>query len=179
MVTQNPLGKRVREILNTDWQLVQQEKFHPGVYFNDIQLRLLQWKFVVRILSEKQSWWTGTGAGQAQELLDQEYIDANMYLGDPATGDRGYREFNAHSQLFESLLRYGLPGVLLFGLVILSMLIILFYVKSTPFRIILLLLVAYSLVESVYETQYGILLFTFFPVFLYFQTANRLIKNND
>ena len=38
--------------------------------------------------------------------------------------------------------------------------------------LVVILLLAYCFNESVFETQYGLTLFTFFPLFLYFGTEN-------
>ncbi len=166
LFTHNPVSNRFREIFTGKPGLVNQEKYNPGIYFNDIQFRLLQWKLVPEILSKHKSWWLGTGPGASQDLLDEKYVARNMYLGDPATGDRGYRGYNTHDQLLESLLKNGITGLVLFLFLCYALVRMVLQIKQRGNRFILLLLLVYAFFESVLETQYGIVIFTFFPVFL-------------
>jgi O-antigen ligase len=166
LVSRNPVSNRFREIIDTDLKLIKQTRYEPDIYFNDVQLRLIEWKLVTEILNEKNSWLTGAGMGDAQDLLDKKYREKNMYLGEPGRGDKGYLGYNTHNQLLESLLQSGIPGAILFLLILLSMVWMAIHKKNRLLSFTILLLVMYSLFESVFETQYGILLFTFFPLFL-------------
>lgn len=161
----NPVSRRFRDIITGDPAIVQQDKFTPGDYFNGIQFRLLQWKLVPEILSRQQSWWTGVGA-DAQNFLNQQYALKNMYLGDPATGNKGYRAYNTHNQFLESLLTNGIPGLLAFIFIFSTLIRMAWQRKQRETTFIIALLLAYAGIESVFETQYGIILFTFFPSFL-------------
>jgi O-antigen ligase len=127
---------------------------------------LLQWKLVPEILSENKCWWTGVGPGQAQEILNQTYLRKNMYSGIPGTPDIGYRLYNTHNQFLESLLKNGIPGAVLFLLLCFSLTQSAWKNKSRVLHFTILLLLLYSFNESILETQYGILIFTFFPLFL-------------
>ncbi len=165
-ITNNPVSNRFKEITKGDLSVVQQDNFHPADYFNGLQFRLLQWKLVPEILDENKSWWTGVGAGNAQDLLARKYVSKNMYRGIPGTSDIGYLAYNTHNQLLESLLKNGIPGAVLFLLICFSLLQIAWKNKSKLVRFTVLLLFFYAFTESVLETQYGILIFTFFPLFL-------------
>jgi O-antigen ligase len=165
-MTSNPVSNRFKEIAEGDLAIVQQDSFHPADYFNGLQFRLLQWKLVPEILNENKSWWTGVGAGNAQELLNKKYISKNMYRGKPGTDDRGYLLYNTHNQLLESLLKNGIPGAVLFLFICFALLQIAWRNKNTIVRFTILLLFFYAFTESVLETQYGILIFSFFPLFL-------------
>lgn len=164
--TDNPISNRFRDMLKGNVSVIQQEKFAPGDYFNGIEFRLLQWKLVPVILQQHNSWWTGVGAANAQVLLDQQYISRNMYTGDHKIGQRGYQGYNTHNQWLESLLKNGIPGILVFGLICFAVVKIILHSRYRSNRFILLLLVVYSGVESVFETQYGIALFTLFVSFV-------------
>ncbi len=152
--------------------LIQQQNFDPGIYFNGLQFRLLEGRFVKEILTEQRAWLTGV-SGDAQILLDKKYISADMYIGDGITADRGYLGYNTHNQFLESLLQSGIIGLLAFILVCYTMLRLAIGRKNRELTIISILLIAYCFNESVFETQYGISLFTFFPLFLYFGTAHK------
>jgi O-antigen ligase len=166
-ITKNPISARFRDIMRGDLSLVEQDKYTPGDYFNGIQFRLLQWKLVPEILSQHKSWLKGVGSANAQPFLDQEYVSKNMYLGDPATGKRGYPGYNTHNQFLESLLKYGIPGLLAFLFIFFALIKMIGRIKQTNTRFVIALLLIYCIIESVFETQYGIVLFTFFPSFLF------------
>jgi O-antigen ligase len=164
--TRNPVSNRFRDIFKGDLAIVEQEKYNQGVYLNGIQFRLLQWRLVTEILTRHKDWWTGAGAANAQLFLNEEYIEKDMYIGTPERGDIGYRAYNTHNEFLESLLRNGIPGMLAFSLIFFALIKIAWKKKQRSITFIILLLLVYSIVESILETQYGIVLFTFFPAFL-------------
>lgn len=163
--TRNPVSNRFTEILQGNITLIEQNSFRRADYFNGLQFRLLQWKLVPEILNENKSWWTGVGAGNSQPLLVQKYISKTMYGGVPGTADKGYLLYNTHNQLLESLLKNGIPGMLLFLFICFALLRLAWQKKKQVLSFTVLLLVLYSGTESILETQYGILIFTFFPLF--------------
>jgi O-antigen ligase len=166
LLTKNKISERFNDMFNGSPALATQESFNPGIYFNGVQFRLLQWKLVPHILNKEQAWISGVGPERAQVLLDSEYIARNMYTGEEQRGDHGYLQYNTHNQFLQSLLVYGIAGSLLFCCFCLGLIRLAMARRSAAFWFIVLLLIAYSAIESVLETQYGILLFTFFPVFL-------------
>lgn len=166
LMTRNPVSSRFNELVKGDLAIVQKDSYQQADYFNGLQFRLLQWKLIPEILNENKSWWTGVGPGNAQQLLDQKYISKNMYRGIPGTADTGYLVYNTHNQLLESLLKNGIPGAVLFLFICFSLLQIAWKNKNRIVRFTILLLFFYSFTESILETQYGILIFTFFPLFL-------------
>ena len=166
--TKNPVTNRFADIIAGKIQLVSEDKFNPGIYFNGLQFRLLQWRFVVQILNDHNAWLTGLGPGDAQEVLDKKYIAANMYIGDSATGERGFLGYNTHNQFLESLLQTGIPGLACFLLICTGMIQMAIRARRKELSAVVVLLLAYSLNESVFETQYGSMIFLFLPLFLYY-----------
>ncbi|HUS01350.1 MAG TPA: O-antigen ligase family protein, partial [Chitinophagaceae bacterium] len=112
LLTQNPVGKRFNEIISGNITLVQQQRFSPAIYFNGLQFRLLQWRFVPEILTENNAWLTGVSIGDAQTLLDKKYISTNMYIGEWKEG--GFLGYDTHNQFLQSLLQTGISGLLAF-----------------------------------------------------------------
>ncbi|HTE12283.1 MAG TPA: O-antigen ligase family protein [Chitinophagaceae bacterium] len=174
MSTQNRISKRFNEILSGNLSLVQQRNFTPAIYFNGLQFRLLQWRFVKEILTEDNAWLTGV-SGDAQKLLDNKYISTHMYTGGVNTPDRGYLGYNTHDQFLQSLLESGIPGLLAFILICFAMMHLAIRRQRRELTITVMLLIAYCFNEAVFETQYGIMLFTFFPLFLYYCVENKPI----
>lgn len=166
LTTRNPVSRRFYDILKGDVGVIGREKFNPGMYFNGIQFRLLQWKFTAEILNENRSWLTGVGPGNAQHFLDQKYISTNMYIGDPARGDHGFLGYNTHNQFLETLLKTGIPGLAALLFICIALIKIGRQKKKRELSFIIALLLTWLLTESVLERQYGIVIMTFFPLFL-------------
>jgi O-antigen ligase len=164
-LTRNPISNRFNDILETDFSFLQKEKYSPGDYFNGLQFRLLQWRFVPEILNEKKAWLAGVSPGDAQEYLNQKYISENMYIGTPERGDKGFLGYNTHNQFLEALLQTGLIGLLFFLMVCFALIKMAWQRKNAELSFITILLLAYSFSESVFETQYSLLIFLFFPLF--------------
>ena len=167
LVTHNPISRRFYEIVTGDVGVIREKSFHPGNYFNGLQFRLLQWRFVREILNEDHAWLIGVSAGDAQAAIDKKYIEANMYVGNAAKKDHGFLGYNTHNQFLESVLQSGIPGLLVFVLICLAMILMIIRRKNAELTAVIILLLAYSFNESVFETQYGLILFTFFPLFLF------------
>ncbi len=161
------MSRRFNEIKEGDISFIKQKKFSPGDYFNGLQFRLLQWRFVPEILTEEKAWVFGVSPGDAQQKLDEKYISENMYIGETYRNDRGFLGYNTHNQLLESLLQSGIAGGLTFLFICLSLMKMAWKKKQRLFSFLAILLLLYSLSESVFETQYSLLIFTFFPLFFY------------
>ncbi|MCW3117142.1 MAG: hypothetical protein JWM28_1224 [Chitinophagaceae bacterium] len=166
LLERNPVSDRFRDIVHGNINLVQRDRFSPSVYFNGVQFRLLEWKFVPEILNENHGWWTGVSAGDAQTLLNQKYLSKKMYTGAPGRVGHGYLEYNTHSQFLESLLQNGIPGLLIFILICFSLLKIAWQSKKRFVSLTILLLLVYAFIESLFQEQYGIVIFCFFPLFI-------------
>ncbi len=148
--TTNRVSKRFAEILHGNVQLVEQKDFNPAIYFNGLQFRLLQWRFVKEILNEHHAWLTGV-SGDAQKLLDQKYVSTHMYTGDVKTRSRGYLSYNTHNQFLQSLLQLGIPGLLVFVLICWTIITLALKRKSRELSLVVILLLAYCFNESVFE----------------------------
>jgi len=162
----NPVSERFYEIIKGDIKIITQERFDQGDYFNGLQFRLLQWRFVGEILTENKRWLIGVSPGDAQTVLNYKYISKNMYTGDPVRGDRGYLIYNTHNQFLETILQNGIIGLSVFLIICFSLVKIAVHKKSRMTSFIILLLLTWLFTESVFETQYGIIIFTFFPLFV-------------
>jgi O-antigen ligase len=171
--THNPVSGRFKEITKTDFTFLEKEKFNAGDHFNGLQFRLLQWKFVPEILNGKKAWLAGTGVGDAQPELNKKYISEDMYTGTPARGDKGFLGYNTHNQFLEALLQTGIIGLSFFLAICFALIKLAWQRKKAEFSFVTILLLAYSFSESVFETQYSLLIFLFFPLFFY------LDKNTD
>lgn len=167
LLTPNPISKRFNEIISGNITLIYEEKFNPGIYFNGLQFRLLQGRFVSEILNENHAWLLGLSPGDAQQALDQKYISTDMYIGQPSGEDHGFLGYNTHNQFLESILQTGIVGLAAFIMIFFGIIKMAVQRKRNELSSVVILLLIYALNESVFETQYGLMIFLFFPLFLY------------
>lgn len=164
--TNNPIKARYKDILEANVSMISKEHFAPGDSFNGIQIRLLQWRFAYDILKEHRAWVWGTTPGYSQHLLNQKYVDANMYLGTPGKKGRGFWDYNFHDQYIETLVRTGVIGLILllvnFGLQI----GIVRRWKTSQAFFTVLTLILFFIPQSPLTMQTGVFLFSFFPLML-------------
>jgi len=165
-ITNNPVSNRFKDLSN-GVNVIETNQFNPGDYFNGIQFRLLQWKLVKEILTEHSAWIAGVSPGDAQHLLDKKYISLNMYVGDEGRKSHGFLGYNTHNEFLESTLQNGLIGLFVFLVICAGFIQMLVNNNDIEFWLIGTLILFYCFLESVFQTQYGVLLFTFFPMFLY------------
>lgn len=167
LVTSNPVSNRFKEIFSGNSLLFEQKKFDPGIYFNGIQFRLLQWRFTYEILSEHHAWILGLSPGDAQTALDKKYVETGMYTGIPGTDKKGFLGYHTHNQFLQCLLENGILGLLIFLLISCSLITMAARSRSRIVKSFVLLILIYCFTDAPLETQYGLVIFTFFPVFLY------------
>jgi len=169
LFTQNPISRRFNDVMHGNIAVVKQPSFQTRDYFNGVQFRLLQWRFVKEILNEHKAWLFGVTPAAAQPLLNQKYMATHMYTGGrPGGTDHGYLNYNTHNQFLESLLQTGIIGLLCF-IAICAQLWIMAITWQGEYtnrlmRALMLLLFAYSFCDSVFETQYGLILFLYMPL---------------
>jgi O-antigen ligase len=168
LLTQNPVSRRFQDMLHGNMAVVQQPTFGPGYYFNGVQFRLLQWRFVKEILQEHKAWLFGVTPAAAQPLLNQKYQATHMYTGVPGSNNHGYLGYNTHNQFLEALLQTGIVGLVCFLVICFEMIIMAITWQgdytNRLLRTLVVLLFAYSFCDSVFETQYGLILFLFMPL---------------
>ncbi|HET6254272.1 MAG TPA: O-antigen ligase family protein [Puia sp.] len=165
----NPIRDRFRETTDGSLTLVRQDTFVSYKHFSSTEIRMLQWRFGFEILNARHAWLFGVSPGDSQDLLDEKYTAANMYIGNPAEGPnrhfRGFLGFNFHDQYLETLVRSGLLGLAL----LLTIFILLFSrARSTGIKeawFITVTLAVFFIPEAPLTMQHGIFLFCFFPLF--------------
>lgn len=178
VITPNPIGNRFRAIFTGNSELFTQKKFDPGIHFNGLQFRLLQWRFTYEILNEQNAWFTGLTPGDAQSYLDKKYVETHMYIGIAGTDQHGFLGYHTHNQFLQVALENGLPAVLIFLSICYALLRIAIESKKNELKWLVALLLIYCFTDAPFETQYGLIIFLFFPAFLFF-TSDEQIKLNS
>lgn len=167
ILSPNAIHQRFRELVSGDAGILKKESFSPGQYFNAWEFRLLQFRLVPEILTAEQAWAGGTGAGNAQNLLNAKYEQLHMYAGEPGSDKKGYQGYDTHDQWLQSLLEAGIPGLMAFAAMIISLWITWWRQRRGPFLFLAVTLTAFSFTDAALASQYGIVLFLFFPFFFW------------
>ena len=176
--TNNPVRKRFDDVFSGNAALYRQEKFSTDIYFNGVQFRLLQWRFAGEIIQEKKAFIAGVSPGDAQDYLNQKFHETNIYLGDPLRGDTGFLNFNFHNQFLQAFVESGIIGLLALLLNACWLVILAIRQRNNPALAVILLIFFFFLTESVLERQYGVFIYSFFPLFILnapSQTGNKVI----
>ena len=164
--TSNPVKTRYATILDANTEMIAKERFTPSDSFNGIQLRLLEYRFAYEILNEQRAWVLGTTSGYSQDLLNQKYVKANMYLGEPGKKGRGFWDYNFHNQFVETLVRTGLVGLALLLVIFALQIGIVRRWRTSQAFFTILILIAFFIPQSPLTMQTGVFLFGFFPLLL-------------
>lgn len=177
LFTNNPVRARYRELMQANTDILRQTNFNPGMYFNAIQLRLLEWRFAAEILREHPgSWLFGVSPGDSQFLLDRKYIEANMYIGNPADGPnrkvRGFIGYNFHNQFLETEVRDGVIGLISLAGILVILAGTARRYRSRPMYFVVMTLVLFFIPEAPLTLQQGLFLFCFFPLVMPYGEKN-------
>lgn len=170
----SPVRERFLKEFTSNLSVSKQEQFRYDTPFSGTSLRLVIWKQCLQILQTKQAWLFGVGTGDAQDLLNQSYIQKGMYTGNPQLHDTGYLGYGPHSSYMETLLSLGLIGVTL----LFAMLLILYKELHHHLSGILFLTIicSFFLTESVISTNKGIVFFVMVSCLL--TQECRYLKNS-
>ena len=161
-----PFIQRVQRVWSADISVLSAVEFGQRQEPDGLTLRLLLWRFGVNILNEHKAWMTGAGPVATQTLLDEKITRFGMYTGSGKEGDTGYLGYNFHNQFAETLVRTGIPGLVL----LLAILAIFAWQPSGRMfapRSFLWITAGFFMTESVLERQAGIV-FTCLVLFSYF-----------
>jgi O-antigen ligase len=151
------------EILNKDHLSGDDEEF------NGLNLRLLFWKYTIQEVSVNNWELIGAGTGDAQDLVDNSYARHNL-------DEYGYVGFDPHNQWIFTYAQLGLIGIVVliimywfsFRAAILS--------ENLPFFFFLLTTVLFSITESIFESNKGIV---FFVMLFTIMSSQKNIQLND
>ncbi|MBS1667112.1 MAG: O-antigen ligase family protein [Bacteroidetes bacterium] len=117
-------------------------------------LRIAIWKCAAGLA--KEHFFMGVGTGDAQQELQKTYEKRKFYFASR------YNEYNAHNQYLQETISNGVIGLLL---MVAGFVLPFIYFKGTDrFRVygfLILFFIITSITESVFETNKGIVLYTF------------------
>jgi O-antigen ligase len=171
-----PFLQRVLPLTYQNPAIVNADNFREAPEPNGLTLRLVLWRFGLEILEEQQAWLTGVGMYHAQPLLNDKIAGHGLYTGTGRGTDTGYLNYNFHNQYIETIVRTGLPG-----LVILIGILAIFAMQPrerlfAPKEFIWIV-TAFFLTESALERQAGIVFCCLF-LFSYYNDDNQVVNMN-
>jgi O-antigen ligase len=177
LISNNPLKKRMMQEVKGGITFIKQDKFDPGDYFTGVQFRLISWRFVYEILNENHQWLLGVSIGDAQDRLDKKYREMNMFTGGSPDDKSGYIGYHTHNQFLQALLETGIVGLLAFLVICTGLIRLARKSKNISLIVLVTLLLCNCFTDALLKTQYGIILFVFFPLFMY-KGSGREISGN-
>jgi len=135
--------------------------------------RIMIWKVSGKIISDNLI--SGVGTGDVKDVLLQNY---QKY------GIKGAfeKKLNAHNQFLQTFIALGLPGILLFLLMFIYPFYFSWKRRNLLYAFFILLMVINLLVESMFETQAGVIFYTFFNAVLFYELSGNdlmFIKNSN
>ncbi|MGJ8665374.1 MAG: O-antigen ligase family protein [Patiriisocius sp.] len=145
-----------------------QKRFEPSntevTSMEDIDFRKLHWKSVIQSINKKPLFGRGT-EGNRDDLYD-------IYRKEKLTA--AYVEnYNAHNQLLEIGLDFGILGIIIF-LIYIALLIRISIINSQFFLLqIIIISLIYTLTESIFVRHSGIVLYTFLISFLLLEPSKH------
>ena len=170
--TQNPIKERYIEILNKNLHAAWLKNYtNDNNEFSNLTLRIFLWRVAFENIQEHDLWWAGCGNGDVSELQNKK-IEA--YGLDPIRrGD--LQNVNLHNMCFQSLIMLGIPGLTCFLFIII---LPFFYLKHIKYKYLFFIFnfvsLLFMLQESAFQTQAGIIYYTFFSqVFWCFYFTNK------
>jgi O-antigen ligase len=165
--TNSPLHKRVSEEMESHISFIKQKEFSSADYFNGVEFRLISWRIAYELLNENHAWLFGVSPGDAQDMLNAKYQKLKMFTGGLAENRRGYLDYHTHNQFLQALLETGIPGLVAFILICAGMIQLARESGNRSMIVLTILLLCYCFADAVLRTQYGVILFVFFPLFIY------------
>ncbi len=145
------LGNRVNRERFTE--MVDLEQDYTENKYGGRSLRIQKW------LNAVETWqnniWIGTGAGDSQDELNATYKNNGFSLA-------LQHNFNVHNQYLQTLMGYGVIGLLLLGIMLFAFLWYAWQNKNVFLLFFLGIILLSFLTESMLERQTGIVLFAFY-----------------
>jgi O-antigen ligase len=148
------------------WQLKNGEKLS----MDDQLPRSIIWPLATDIISENKV--LGLGVGNTRAALVSAYTKIDYKKGIE-------NEFNAHNQFLETSLEVGIFGFILLALQLLFCIYLAVKHQSFLYFLIILIFIAYLLIESLLGSQMGLVSYgVFHAIFIAYLTLNRTVKSS-
>ncbi len=177
--TKNPIQKRFYEVSqNTDkTEWLPEYSNGQKQHFNNLTLRLFLWNTAIHNVVEHNLWLKGCGNGGVTELQKKKITEygtkSELLKADPPLW-----HYNIHNMYLQTLMMLGIPGTLVFLVILFMPFFFLKYVQNKiNFVYFNVSMITFMIQESAFQTQAGIIFFTFFSIVFYnYAYSERKIK---
>ena len=166
---------RFLDSINSNIEFIKKDTYSELTVFTGVTVRITFWKFVIEVLSENNSWWTGMTIGDADNALHNKAVEKKLFGGNEERGWTDYTSYNAHNQYFQYLLLMGVAGLVYFMIILISILVHALNHKDQLLLLSTLLFMLFCFTESVLEVNKGIIFFSVIPPLLIYADG---ISNN-
>jgi len=129
--------------------------------------RIAIWKISLEII--KSNPLTGVGTGDVKDVLVAKYRENNI-------GEALELKLNAHNQYLQTFMTLGLPGIIMLLLMLILPMTAAFRSRDFLYFVFLLLFSLNILVESMFETQAGVVWYAFFNIVLFAGMRHKKTK---
>lgn len=150
-----------------------QNRFDPSTTdtteIHDLDYRQLHWKSVWETITHNNIW-IGNGTNAHRDFLYQKYRDYELTAG--------YKnEYNAHNQYLETMLDFGIIGLIIFVGLLLYLLRVFIQQKDYFALSIFSVFLIFMITESLLQRTNGIVLFAFLMPFFLSLNTNKMKIN--
>lgn len=168
---------RFLDSINSNIEFIKKDTYSESTVFTGVTVRITFWKFVIEVLNENSSWWTGMSIGDGDNALHNKAVEKKLFAGNKERGWVDYTNYNAHSQYFQYLLLVGVAGLSYFIILLISILIHAVNHKDQLLLMVTLLFMLFCFTESVLELNKGIIFFSVIPPLLIYGN-NLLVRES-
>lgn len=177
--TDNPVKNRFNDMFQKDLSIAWQDDYSqiPQDSFSNVTLRLMLWRFGYENMQEHNLWLKGAGNGDAVDLQNQKLEQHGFDID--AAKDNVRSEFyniNLHNMFFQVLMMIGIPGLLLYIIMVFSPLLAL---QGMEYRHIFFVfhvsMLFFMFQEAIFQTQAGIVFYSVFSMIFW----NLKYKNDN
>lgn len=162
VVVPNPLYQRFSDMGKFHRYYLTAPVFNDGIYFDGLSLRLVYIRFGLEIMKDENSYWWGTGTGDAEALLRQKIRTYHMYQGDGVKDKQGYLQFGYHNEFLQKFVQLGITGLSVFIALLAYGYYLAFRYRHRFLGNLLLLFTFSFFTDTLLEQQVGLVLFLTF-----------------
>jgi O-antigen ligase len=149
------------------YQEMTKEYNNPASYVQSTGARIWVWKSTIQVIKENPI--LGVGVGDTRNELTKKYKEVGII-------DESILRLDSHQQYLQTTATIGVVGLISLLLIFVS----LFYYSKKQNHFILfgfaLIYLLFGFTESMFETQAGIIFFTFFSLFLVSKPQSKIEK---
>lgn len=167
IVIKNPIRDRYENILQNDFKNAWLDDYSNIAEgdFSNLTLRIFVWRIGLEDITEKNLWLTGAGNGDVRMMMNEKLkkhgfrnIHPDLALRSP------FYNINLHNMFLQSLLMIGLPGLILFTMIVFAPFrkIRKIQIHKGIFIIFNITAILFFLQEAALQTQAGIIYYSFF-----------------